>query len=433
MKIRNIGIVGVAAMCLWGCGATKEEAPKADAPRVAETQAVTEKAGTPAPDNAAPAAVASPEQASAAPKSEASSAEAAIKAADEKAGQGDYVAAFRAIEAAEVRLGRLPELEAAFERLYDAAPTYNAVPRQVSNDEISAVKKLNGGSTLVYKLIRDKQTYAAFKPKQSRKQSNHRSEIAAYRLCPLMRCRFDVPVNEPVWFTYRQFSGLYARIPSNPPDELREIEPVRVEEEDRVIGTQKAWIASYALFPIEMEEWWLPMFDKTKAELQAAQAVALLDDPKLLAHPNGTKFATELKTHFGSLTQYELALQLSNLLVFDFLLNNWDRYSMKRTFWGVNCQFSEGRFMSIDNGAALSQSPNSRPEKHLQSVHRFSRLTYEAIRALDHDKTLARLYPEASEVEKKRFETFWQQRERYLAHIQSLISEYSEAEVLFFD
>ena len=131
MKIRNIGIVGVAAMCLWGCGATKEEAPKADAPRGAETQAVTEKAGTPAPDNAAPAVVVSPEQASAAPKSAASSAEAAIKAADEKAGQGDYVAAFRAIEAAEVRLGRLPALEAAFERLYDAAPTYNAVPRRI--------------------------------------------------------------------------------------------------------------------------------------------------------------------------------------------------------------------------------------------------------------------------------------------------------------
>ncbi len=89
--------------------------------------------------------------------------------------------------------------------------------------------------------------------------------------------------------------------------------------------------------------------------------------------------------------------------------------------------------MSIDNGAALSQSPNPRPERHLHTIHRFSRLTYETIRALDHDRTLARLYPGASELEKKRFETFWQQREQYLATIQSLISEYGEAEVLFFD
>ena len=129
----------------------------------------------------------------------------------------------------------------------------------------------------------------------------------------------------------------------------------------------------------------------------------------------------------------DLALQISNLLVFDFLLNNWDRYSGTRAFWGVNCQFSHGRFMSIDNGAALSQTPHPKPERHLRGIRRFSRLTYEAIGALDHDRTLARLYPNATDQEKDRFETFWKQRGKYLNYIQSLVAEYGETEVLFFD
>ena len=357
----------------------------------------------------------------------------AVAEIDALLNQKKFREAYAAVEAAEIAHGFCAALSAAFDRVYDADPDYQARPREVNNDDVTAVKKLGGGSSLVYRLIKDKKTFAAFKPKQVRKQSNDRSEIAAYRLCPLMRCRFDIPVNHPVWFTYRRFSGLYARIPSNPPDELRELELVKVDGVDRVVGTQKAWVQEYAFFPIEMENWWKPLFDASKETLQQAKAAKLLEAQWLQKHPNGTKIASDLKMHLGALTQYELALQLSNLLVFDFLVNNWDRYSEKKEFWGVNCQFSHGRFMSIDNGASFPQTPNPRPERHMHAIRRFSRLTYEAIGALDHDRTLERLYPDATQQEKKRFETFWQQRERYLDYVKGLIAEYGESETLFFD
>lgn len=359
--------------------------------------------------------------------------EKAVAEIDALLNQKKFREAYAAVVAAETAFGSCAALSAAFDRVYDADPDYQARPREVTNDEVTAVKKLGGGSSLVYRLIKDKKTFAAFKPKQMRKQSNDRSEIAAYRLCPLMRCRFDIPVNHPVWFTYRRFSGLYARIPSNPPDELRELDLVKVDGVDRVVGTQKAWVAEYAFFPIEMENWWKPLFEAPKEYLLKAKAAEMLDAQELQKRHNGTKIANDLVTHFGTLTQYALALQLSNLLVFDFLVNNWDRYSQKEEFWGVNCQFSHGRFMSIDNGASFPQTPNPRPERHLHGIRRFSRLTYEAIGALEHDRTLERLYPDATELEKKRFETFWKQRERYLAYVEGLISEYGESETLFFD
>ena len=443
MKIGIAAWMCVWLACLWGCAAKgSADAVPADAPGVAEeadaaapketadASGVAEEADAAAPKETADAPGVVEEANAAAPQN---TADAAVQQAEALAAEGRYGEALRVIETAEIAHGRMAVLEEAFERIYDAAPTYNATPRKVGEDEISAVKKLGGGSTLVYRLIKDKKTYAAFKPRQTRKQSNPRSEIAAYRFCPLMRCRFDVPVNLPVWFTYRQFSGLYARLPSNPADELRELEVVHVEAEDRVEGTQKAWIAEYALFPIEMEDWWKALFEKPKAVLQAAPATAMLEDERLAKHPDGVKIAARLEKHFGTMTQYDLALQISNLLVFDFLLNNWDRYSGTRAFWGVNCQFSHGRFMSIDNGAALSQTPHPKPERHLRGIRRFSRLTYEAIGALDHDRTLARLYPNATDQEKDRFETFWKQRGKYLNYIQSLVAEYGETEVLFFD
>lgn len=373
-----------------------------------------------------------------APEVEPSEAEKVVQAAELKAEQLQYDEALRLLYDYECSHPTDPLIDTKYLELLYRHPDLNAEARLlVANVDVSAIKKLGGGSTLVYRLLKGKDTIAAFKPRQERHQSNHRSEIAAYRLCPRIKCGFNVPINYPVYFDYQQFSGLYARIATNPKSEFKEITPTRLPDKSaRVEGTFKEWIPDFADFPIEFYSIWTPWLDgtTTREELLKTPATSILERIEK-RHVHGQKTAQGLLKHFGELSTYGLAKQISNLLVFDFLINNWDRFSGVKSFYGVNCQFANGAFMSIDNGAAFPVTPQAKPDKWLKSIRRFSRATHRAILELEADQQRVNdyLFLDPSPVEVKRLETFWNQRELYLDYVQECIDKYGESETLFFE
>ena len=328
-------------------------------------------------------------------------------------------------------------LSEAYQAVLDKHPDLHAEPRLLKVDEdVTHIKRIGGGSSLVYKLLKNKEIVAAFKPFQKRYQSNYRAEIAAYRLCPLIRCGFNVPTNLPVYFEFKAFSGLYARLSSNPKNEFSEIIPTRLPDDTfRVDGTYKAWIPDFAEFPIEFTSIWQPWLNPgtTRDALNAP----LSDIVPTIAkrHKRGDKYADRLAPHLANTTQYELARQISNMLVFDFLMSNWDRFSGAPDLYGVNCQIAHGRFMSIDNGAGFPKTPSGKPEKHLHEITRFSRTTYNAIVALeaDKDKVNDYLFPNPSDMERERLVTFWNQRQIYLDYVKHCIEKNGEEETFFFE
>lgn len=344
-------------------------------------------------------------------------------------------AALRFIYAYESRFGASERTTDLYQKAIARHPVLNAKPRYIKpGNEISGMKRLGGGSTLVYKFYKDGKTVAAFKPLQSRYQSNYRSEIAAYRLCPVMKCGFDVPKNFHVYFDFKEFSGLYARNKANVPSEFKEIIPTKLPDNAyRVDGTYKEWVPDYADYPIEMTSIWQPWLNPgtTRESLDVPLDDVLSEIAK--KHPSRQVYAQKLEKHFAGVTQYDLARQISNLFVFDFLINNWDRFSGLKSLYGVNCQFAHGRFMSIDNGASFSQTPNPKPEKNLHKIQRFSKLTYDAIAAFDRDQLLDYLFQEPTTYEKQKFETFWNQRQAYLDYVESCIEKNGESETFFFE
>ena len=346
-----------------------------------------------------------------------------------------FDAALRILYEAETQFGISEKLDAEYLRVLDEHPLLHAQPRRlVPGKDISTMKRIGGGSSLVYKFIKNKETVAAFKPFQKRYQSNYRSEIAAYRLCPAMKCGFDVPVNVPVWFDYNAFSSMYSRNSANPQPEFAEIIPTKLEDgSHRIDGTYKDWIKEFAEYPIEFSatwKFWLnPGMQKDEMAVEASTLLPGFESK----HKRGKRFTEKLAPHLDGVTVYQIARQLSNLLVFDFLINNWDRFSGSPDLYGVNCQFSHGRFMSIDNGAGFSQTPNAKPEKHLHEISRFSRMTYEAIKAFDKDKMRDYLFPNATVHELEKFETFWGQREKYLKYVDACIKKNGMNETFFFE
>ena len=324
---------------------------------------------------------------------------------------------------------------AVYSRTLARHPWLHAAPRTLTvGVDVDGLKKLGGGSTLVYRLIKDKTTIAAYKPFQKRFQSNYRSEIAAYRLCPVMKCGFDVPVNLPVVFEFQEFSRLYARNASNPKAEFTEIIPTpNGDGSHRVDGTFKQWIPEYADFPIELKSLWRAWLNPgtTREDLQRPASEIVPEVAK--KHELGARFADKLAPHLENLTKYELARQISNLIVFDFLVNNWDRFSGVPKLYGINCQIVHGRLMSIDNGAAFAKTPNSKPRQHLEQIQRFSRLTYDAIRAFDKESLTKALFPSPSPMELEKIDTFWALRDAYLNYVEQCIEKNGEDETFFFE
>ena len=349
--------------------------------------------------------------------------------------QNRYDEVIRLFYDAETRWGAKPEITAAYAEAMAKHPDLNAKPRElVVGKDLTGMKRLGGGSSLVYKFYQDKETIAAFKPFQKRFQSNYRSEIAAYRLCPAMKCGFDVPKNVPVFFDFDVFSSLYARNSANPKDEFKEIIPTKLENgKHRVDGTYKAWIAEYADYPIEFSELWQPWLNPGSSREDLKKSASELLPHIAKRHKRGEKYTQKLAPHIEDLTIYDLARQISNLIVFDFLINNWDRFSGVEELKGVNCQIAHGRFMSIDNGASFSQTPHPKPLKHLHEITRFSRMTYEAIQSFDKTAMQAYLFPDATKFEQDKFETFWKQRQTYLDYVHECIQKNGESETFFFE
>lgn len=315
-------------------------------------------------------------------------------------------------------------------------PDLSAAPRQlVGAKDLTALKLLGGGSTLVFRVIKDGKTIAALKPQQSRLQSNYRSEIAAYRLCPLIHCRFSIPRNLQVFIEYNDFVSLYRRIKSNPKSELKDLTYVRntTDNKDYIHATLKDWVKEYTQFPIEFTGVWTPWLNTTsREELQTTPASSII--PSFVKkHPLGAKLQKSWQEHLEHTTLYALSLQISNMLVFDFLSNNWDRFSGVPKFWGINCQLSTSKLVSIDNGASFPKTANPKPLANLHKITRFSRLTTQSIRKLQFQPTLDFLFPNATPFEQERFATFWAQRTALLNYVDECVAKQGEENTYFFE
>ena len=130
---------------------------------------------------------------------------------------------------------------------------------------------------------------------------------------------------------------------------------------------------------------------------------------------------------------YEFASQIAQLMVFDVLTSNWDRFSSVRSYYGANTHFGQGRLIALDNGAAFHTQSMEKVNALLSKVERFSRTQIAALRALTPGSLDDVLFEDASALERQRMRVFWSQRELVLRHVDALIEAYGEDAVLCFE
>jgi hypothetical protein len=315
-------------------------------------------------------------------------------------------------------------------------PTIHAM---TPDKDLTAIKALGGGSTVTLRLLDGERTIGAFKPDQDLGQSMYRSEVAYYRLCALLRCSFRVPYNAHVRIERAAFSTLYARIDSDKQRNYRgklshmtwTLDPQ--DGLDYVHGTLKEWVPDFGGFNIEVTEAWSPFLKlDTSTSALKQDAATLLRLVTSLSPPDAPSIGG-LYRRLEGVTIRQLVQQLSDLLVMDFLTNNWDRFSGYTELFGANCHVEPGGVIAIDNGAAFPEWNTPRVAHRLKLTQRFSRRLILSIRRLDRDQTLARLFPNPTKKEIKRFDIFWARRAELLTYVDALIAHHGEERVLLFD
>ncbi|RDV36385.1 hypothetical protein DV096_19405 [Bradymonadaceae bacterium TMQ3] len=332
-------------------------------------------------------------------------------------------------------------LQALFDQSLEVDPALYAPLETLEPSPEVALRALGGGRSVSMRLTEGGESRYAFKPAQLEWEDGWKAEVAAYRLCQMLPCAFRVPENKHARLSREAFDELYARINTSRQrnyaetrfDDLRWVleRDETGQEQEFLHGVIKDWVPELYQWPIEYTEIWHPLVDVNA-------------DPKLLDQPapeflqtlidrDETGQARQLREELGETSTRELARQLSNITVFDYLTNNFDRYSGVEEYYGVNNHFVDGAFMSLDNGAAFQFQPMAVVERRLPRVTRFSRTMIDAVRMMRPEVVDPILFPEQNNRDRLRLKVFWQQREKLLMHVDRLVAEHGEDAVYTFE
>ena len=301
--------------------------------------------------------------------------------------------------------------------------------------QTNAISALGGGSTVSfkYKDSENESMKAAIKPDQDLRTTMYRSGIAYYRLCQILGCSFAVPITRPVRFERKDFNRLYTNDAKSKGYKGKFAHLLWKKENggDYLYAAFKQWVPDFDHFPIEATSEWSPYLKNPNATLPSMEAFM----KKIYEAGRGNiakKTRQKIANYMEGISTRDFLRQISDLILLDYLTNNWDRFSESKSTYGANCNIQKGGIIAIDNDAAFPPWHTPRVQKRLKLVEMFSRDLVENLRILDEDELLRHLFPNATKDEKANLQRFRERRADALKYIDGLIAKKGVENVLVF-
>jgi hypothetical protein len=119
------------------------------------------------------------------------------------------------------------------------------------------------------------------------------------------------------------------------------------------------------------------------------------------------------------------AAELSDMILFDYLTTNVDRWG--GNFTNVRTREAGGPLIYLDNGAGFTAGPSARiplTDARLHALERFRRSTVEAIRELDRERLVRRMGddPLAPILDDRQLDHLFERRDHVLEHVAAMES-----------
>lgn len=309
----------------------------------------------------------------------------------------------------------------------DAPPSFLGEPdapriAALRNAEITDVKKGKGGRSLGFQITLADGTRGYFKPKQTFSAAHWYSEVAAYYLDRELRLGRVPPTTgrKLDWSILAKAAGTDDRV-----DELG-IAP------DGTIKGAFIWWIPEPLKRLRMGRKW-ERWIRIQKTLPITPYQRPVDYRADLNRRPGVREATDPSRPLAKNPDTaERPAELSDLILFDYLTQNVDRWG--GDFTNVRTRGPGGPLIYLDNGAGfwLGEQRLGLMEARLKALQRFRRATIEAVRALDVDALAERMRsdPLAPVLNDKQLDGLRQRRQAVLDHVEALIARYGEAPVL---
>jgi predicted Zn finger-like uncharacterized protein len=290
----------------------------------------------------------------------------------------------------------------------------------VSADMADAASVIPDGDRVTVDLSRDGAATFRFTPAQSGWERGWRRNIATYRLCLIMVCNFDVPRTRPARIEKATYEAL---IENDGEGSASKLAWVTEGGKEYVYGALQDEVEGPARFPIEDTSLWRGWLSTGgDSDMEDVQAAAALDG--LEGQPGA--FYEPLAGQLGDTSLQKLASELSSVLVFDFLTNNWSRFQSDSEKWGTHLHLADSQLLSIHNGEAFQPRASTRIKGRFSWTSRFSEDTIASLRLMEPELVSEKLFPDASAGEKARLDVFWSQRDAALEGVDELVDAHGD-------
>jgi hypothetical protein len=271
--------------------------------------------------------------------------------------------------------------------------------------EVVRVKFNTGGASISLRLEFENGARAAFKPEQLNWQSMPRKEVAAYRIDRLLGLSAVAPA------IGREFGAaeLFDKLDPDFAWVLPRLKTEIVQRDGRVRGELS---------------WWIPEIKyAVVGGFRVDSVEGIVTWKRYLA-------AGAPIPH----REWSMAAQLSDMVVFDFLINNPDRWS------GGNVRTDEDQrvLYFMDNTMAFAPMPagSVKSRTYLSRVEKFSRAHIRALRGLDESRLRAALGEDTAPFEElltaEEIDSLLSRRAFILAYVDGVLAAHGEANVLVF-
>jgi len=290
------------------------------------------------------------------------------------------------------------------------------------SEKILSTKRGKGGRSLAFKITLADGTEGYFKPKQSFSAAHWYSEVAAYYLDRELGLGRVPPT------TGRAFAWTELEKAANNDKRIQELE---IEKDGTIEGAFVWWIPD-PLGRLKLGRRW-ERWIRVQKSLPITPYQRPVDYRSDLNGRPGVREATDPARRLASASDTEeRAAELSDMIVFDYLTQNVDRWG--GNFTNVRTRGQRGPLIYLDNGAGfwLGEQRLGLMEARLGALQRFRRSTVETVRKLDVERFAKRLAtdPLSPVLNNTQLEGLKGRQRAFLAHVDRMVDRFGEQAAL---
>jgi hypothetical protein len=258
-----------------------------------------------------------------------------------------------------------------------------------------------------------------------------RDAVALWRLCRIVPCGFQVPQTRA------------ARVSRST---LEELASPHIRSLDEAAGASFVWSkgsdgevlkGAVVDWPGGLKRWPIEAFEVWRPWLDADNSPSNLDRPVSEAFAPFADIAdgydAAAVAGAGDASLREVSRQLSQLLLTDFLLNNWGRFASQTDEFGSRSHMADGRFVTVRTDTVFQLRNSTRVKGRFRWTSRFSRDAVDAIEMLERGDLVDHLFPATRPVDRNKIEILWNQRDRALERVDSLVERHGRDPVFVFE